>query len=65
MARPKDKHDRRVSVLLRGAELANLEILADMEGRSKSEVLRDLLNKEVSRRKRNGRWEDGADTGEP
>ena len=52
MARPKDKHDQRLPVMLTKRELDNLQHLADMRGETKSEVLRKLLAKEVTRMKR-------------
>ena len=56
MARPKDKHDQRLPVMLTKQELDNLQYLADMQGKTKSEVLRKLLAKEVNRMKRRGDW---------
>lgn len=56
MARPKDKHNRRLPVMLTEQELDNLQYLADMQGETKAEVLRKLLAKEVNRMKRRGDW---------
>ena len=56
MARPRDKHDQRLPVMLTKQELDNLQYLADMQGETKSEVLRKLLAREVTRMKRRGDW---------
>lgn len=56
MARPKDKHNRRLPVMLTEQELDNLQHLANVRGQTKSEVLRKLLAKEVTRMKKRGDW---------
>ena len=57
MGKPKDRYTRRLSLMFRAVEFDNLQKLADMEGKHKSEILRELLAREVDRRKRNGRWD--------
>ena len=56
MARPKDKHNQRFPVMLTEQELDNLQHLADLRGQTKSEVLRRLLAREVTRLKKRGEW---------
>lgn len=56
MARPRNTHSRRLAIMLKESEFENLQKLADQRGVFKAEVLRDLLNKEVARLKRNKQW---------
>ena len=57
MARPKNTHSRRLAVMFKETEFANLEKLADMRGEYLAETIRWLLNREVARLKRNDKWE--------
>lgn len=57
MARPRNTHSKRLAIMLKETELANLQKLADMRGDSMAETLRSLLNNHIQRLKRNGKWE--------
>lgn len=57
MARPKNTHSRRLAVMFKETEFANLEKLADMRGEYLAETIRWLLNREVARLKRNDKWD--------
>ena len=56
MARPRNTHSRRLAIMLKESEFENLQMLADQRGAFMAEILRDLLNKEVARLKRNKQW---------